>query len=653
MRKQWNSVQRFSLRKFSIGLASVLLATMFMSQGVMAQTNEVSENPKNTKEVVKPDDTAVSTVQPKATEKVEETANVSTDNKLVSGNVIESKDDKELPKEESENKISKEEIDTKELNDLISVVEAENKNNLPTTFKNEITEEINKAKLVLKDAKTQAEINKEITVLEGLKTRIEAANKPKRRSRRAETELQDVKIGLVKKGNISDDIIRVAPRGLNYAGGVLQVKAESLSDNITDVTVDGAHGFMTHRVEGINTKTVKVSFVGDTPRGGNFAITVTVKTKKGSKSFTFGHYATLPKPTIETSDEDLKGKANQKPTVKIKSNTTPPSSFVGGAKLRVYLIRNGADLSAYGLASQGAYPEGYTILASKDVDASGNAEITESDYIVEKIGEGKIKAITVIELPNKKNDTNVGERGSFISDERTVTAPLVAPVVDKNGAINEINAEAGKKNKEIDDANLLPADKTKLKQEVEQAKTKGITEVNNATSTQDVTTKKDTAISTIRNISLDEAKRNKATKELKALLAKKSEAKMLIEQEAMKKKAEISQAELSESEKALLDARVDQEKAKAFQMIDQATTIEEVNQALKEGIEAIRSIAVASANGRMTDITSEESEEAMAQVHRQALPQTGTGNEVAIFGAAASAILAGLGLVVPSKKKED
>ena len=140
---------------------------------------------------------------------------------------------------------------------------------------------------------------------------------------------------------------------------------------------------------------------------------------------------------------------------------------------------------------------------------------------------------------------------------------------------------------------------------------------------------------------------------MKALLAKKEEAKMLIEQEAMKKKAEISQAELSESEKALLDARVDQEKAKAVQMIDQAITIEEVDQALKAGIEAIRSIAVASANGRMTDVTPEESEAAMAQAHRQALPQTGTGNEVAIFGAAASAILAGLGLVIPSKKKED
>ena len=138
-----------------------------------------------------------------------------------------------------------------------------------------------------------------------------------------------------------------------------------------------------------------------------------------------------------------------------------------------------------------------------------------------------------------------------------------------------------------------------------------------------------------------------------ALLAKKSEAKMLIEKEAMKKKAEISQAELSESEKALLDARVDQEKAKAFQMIDQATTVEEVDHALMTGIEAIHSIAVASANGRMTDVTPEESEAAMVQANRQMLPQTGTGNEVAIFGAAASAILAGLGLIVPSKKKED
>ncbi|CKB08379.1 YSIRK-type signal peptide-containing protein [Streptococcus pseudopneumoniae] len=84
----------------------------------------------------------------------------------------------------------------------------------------------------------------------------------------------------------------------------------------------------------------------------------------------------------------------------------------------------------------------------------------------------------------------------------------------KTNAISAINAEADRKNREIDSANLLPADVTKLKQQVEAAKTNGITEVNRATSPQDVTTKKDTAVGAITGISLDEAKRNKAAKEL-------------------------------------------------------------------------------------------------------------------------------------------
>ena len=41
------------------------------------------------------------------------------------------------------------------------------------------------------------------------------------------------------------------------------------------------------------------------------------------------------------------------------------------------------------------------------------------------------------------------------------------------------------------------------------------------------------------------------------------------------------------------------------------------------------------------------------KVVRQELPQTGTGQEVAIFGAAASAILSGLGLAVSGKTKKE
>ena len=38
---------------------------------------------------------------------------------------------------------------------------------------------------------------------------------------------------------------------------------------------------------------------------------------------------------------------------------------------------------------------------------------------------------------------------------------------------------------------------------------------------------------------------------------------------------------------------------------------------------------------------------------QQELPNTGTGNEVSIFGAAATAILASLGLLVPGKKRDE
>ena len=42
-----------------------------------------------------------------------------------------------------------------------------------------------------------------------------------------------------------------------------------------------------------------------------------------------------------------------------------------------------------------------------------------------------------------------------------------------------------------------------------------------------------------------------------------------------------------------------------------------------------------------------------AKVARQELPQTGTGSEFTIFGAVATAILAELGMVAPTKKDEE
>ena len=269
--------------------------------------------------------------------------------------------------------------------------------------------------------------------------------------RDASTELQDVTIGLVKRtngrDNITDTTIRVVKGGIGYVKSSLRVKAISTSDPITDFEITGNNGFsLTPKKEGLNSKEATVSFEGTTPNTGSWKITVTAVTKKGRKSFEFEYYTILQKPTIETTNNQLSGQADNKPSVTIKS-LDKPGSFNGRAKLRVYLIRGGADLTAYGMGDQGAYPENYTILAAKDVAADGTTTITENDYIVPKIGAGTVKAITVLELSGNVNDRSVGERGSYMSDERTVTA---APTVDKSGAINAITTEAEKQNRVID-----------------------------------------------------------------------------------------------------------------------------------------------------------------------------------------------------------
>lgn len=455
-------------------------------------------------------------------------------------------------------------------------------------------------------------------------------------------------------------------------------KFVSKTGNITSVTATSSTG-RSVTVEKMdkfpnNATTYFVKAKTDVTGVADAILSFTVKTTGGDKVAQIGIYRSLGKPKIKvpsgqtfaTVDEYLKGKAGTRPTINVEVPVVP--NLPAYAKMKVYLVKdNDRDKGYY---DGDEYAENHnprpTRLTAKVevpygmVDSRTNTTtvtIQSKDYLKD-LENDKYFALAVIEI-NDEMKTNPGIRASSFSDAATVAANI-----DKAGAIAEIDAAQAAKDAAIDTNNTLtPSEKAEVKAEVARIRNQAIADIRKETDVKAVENITNVAVEAILNVrptrnysysSGTSTNRPQLDNDMmKALLAKKEEAKMLIEQEAMKKKAEISQAELSESEKALLDARVDQEKAEAFQMIDQATTIEEVNQALKAGIEAIRSIAVASANGRMTDVTPEESEVAMAQANRQMLPQTGTGNEVAIFGAAASAILAGLGLVVPSKKKED
>ena len=518
-----NERQRFSIRKFSIGAASVLLGSVFFvanpatevqaaesSTEVIAQDRDVkpdnssalsssetsSQNPSvgqagteaetQGREKKEP---GTSSKDGEAKAKVEERSTEG-NSKLESSKEIAEKQDQ--PKTDIE--LSRQ-LNTQNLESLLSEIDAIKTENYTEESVAALKAKAEKARQVLATAQNQTEIDAAFRTLVSYKNTglrrvkkdvehkapkldttngkatvgLKAGNTEPNGTniaghnhslndinlpegsgfREANTpEDTNVTIGLEEKGTISDSVVRVTQGNQNFVDRNLKVTAISTDSPITDFTIEGNAGFpLTPKKSGLNTNRASVAFEGNTPASGNWTIKVTAKTNTGTKSFTFGYITQLPKPVIETTNTELSGKSKEKPDVKIKTVTPPPPAPNNEYKLRVYLIRGGADLSAYGLQSQGAYPENYHIIASKDVGSDGTATITSTDYIDSAIGEGEVKAIAVIELAKKPNDSNVGERGSFISDTRRVTAATVP--VNKQALQDLVNgAEAKRKTHE-------------------------------------------------------------------------------------------------------------------------------------------------------------------------------------------------------------
>ena len=269
-------------------------------------------------------------------------------------------------------------------------------------------------------------------------------------------ELADVQIGRWNgtRRTFDSSNVFVTPANQGIVGNVMKIKAISASDNFTNIEVTGNQGFPLKVKKNIKGKEAELYFEGNTPSNGSWNMTVTATTAKGTKSFNFGYYTALRKPTILTQNTALEGKAKEKPTIEVEVPTFSPAPT--GAKFKVYLVRGG---STNGWDNSGnAYPSGYSVLASADVVAStggkGTATINASNYRVSELGTTAFKAITVIELNGRENDTDPGERGSWFSDERRATerlankTALTAVLSDDTttkGTAAYYNAEASKK----------------------------------------------------------------------------------------------------------------------------------------------------------------------------------------------------------------
>ena len=151
----------------------------------------------------------------------------------------------------------------------------------------------------------------------------------------------------------------------------------------------------------------------------------------------------------------------------------------------------------------------------------------------------------------------------------------------------------------------------------------------------------------------------------------KQAAKNILEEAARAKKAQLEEAGLSDAEKEELFAKVDAEKQAALDEIAKAKDVDTVKQLVTKAVAKIK--AIQPARNAQDNQDSQDAQNAQnaqnaqdaqnhsnsnptsldaANVRGQELPATGTGSEFVVFNAAAISILTGLGLAIPSKKKE-
>ena len=159
----------------------------------------------------------------------------------------------------------------------------------------------------------------------------------------------------------------------------------------------------------------------------------------------------------------------------------------------------------------------------------------------------------------------------------------------KSNAINEINKAAQDKKLEIDKADISPEDKTKLKNQVDSERDKGISEINKLTEVPEINKKKDLVIKTIKEIDLGPAKKAKADKDLKDA---KDRAIDTIKKAAERKLGEIEGANLSQEAKARLRAMVESEKNKGIDAVNKATDVNGVGVERDKAVRAIEGISL-------------------------------------------------------------
>lgn len=234
-----------------------------------------------------------------------------------------------------------------------------------------------------------------------------------------ESDVKETKKFIV--GQTSDvekqrDIRRIIPLipGTDYIGKSLEFTAKG-KYNITGFTATGANelNLKWGGATGTGTQESKIRATGTTPRdkGGAFPVTLTVtSTVPGTnKSISENHDVVFIAPpktgNFETSNDDLRTKATQKPTIKVKdldknlmNPTIPSTNKIAEPDLewKAFLVKNGRNNDDDPHRLFTFAKTGYEIVASTTIKSDGTATFDSNTYKKESIGTDELRVIAAL-----------------------------------------------------------------------------------------------------------------------------------------------------------------------------------------------------------------------------------------------------------------
>ena len=349
--------------------------------------------------------------------------------------------------------------------------------------------------------------------------------------------------------------------------------AESDNSNIRNITVSGLEGMnLNLRLEGQGTRKAVLRATGTPPQNvfGARRIVVTAIAENGhsvQKELTMIFH--LPKVTFDTSSEDLKGKANEKPIVTVRMPGNLPSSHIqSGTQVKAFLVRGGRNSDNW----LNPHAEGYEVVAVTLVKTDGTAVFTPTDYRKENIGKEPLKAILAI--VNQGTETPKEDYISPLSD-RSIQA---TDPIDRDSAIRELDQAATAKKGSFDSiAHLTAEEKAEAVKQVDAALNDAKSKVNAATTKAKVDEAKTNGLGSINGVSATAATHQAAIREL--------------DQAATAKKGSFdSIAHLTAEEKAEAVKQVDAALNDAKSKVNAATTKAKVDEAKNDGLSALDKI---------------------------------------------------------------